>query len=162
MKRVRVLGLGLVTLAGISLASCSNGGKMSIYGYNANGEVKELAKGDLLFKENSEIPYISLDDSISVINRVRESVTGDKSCNVSLKKENNDFVIYNSGAKCTINSTDQTFKFDDYDRFVSVSTSLQNPLSIFTIKNDKKAIKQVSSTYEKDNKCYIPLSVYNP
>ncbi len=180
MKKFRLLGLGLILASGITLASCSNGGKMSIYGYNADGEVKELAKGDLLFKENSEIPYISLDDSISVMNRVRESVTGDKSCNVSLKKENNDFVIYNSGAKCTINSTDQTFKFDDYDRFVSVSTSLQNPLSIFTIKKDKKAIKQVSSTYEKgqeltidlkpyskldiyekDNKCYIPLSVYN-
>ena len=53
MKRVRVLGLGLVTLAGISLASCSNGGKMSIYGYNADGEVKQSLKRWLNTREKN-------------------------------------------------------------------------------------------------------------
>ena len=175
--------IGAFAFLGLALASCS--GKSNAYDvYGVDPEdsvVKKVGNIDLIFKEDSTIPYIPLDDGVKFMALVRSTNLDDKKYTYSLKKENDAYVVSNErGATCTISSKDQTFTYSDFDEFSAVITDAQKPLALLPAKKSLKAIQLKESTYtkgqsrtidlkpysrldvyEKDGQCYLPLSVYN-
>lgn len=175
--------MGAFAFLGLALASCS--GKSNAYDvYGVDPEdstVKKVGNIDLIFKEDSTIPYIPLDDGVKLMSLMRSTNLDDKKYNYSWKKENDAYIVSNErGATCTISSKDQTFTYSDFDEFVGLITDDQKPLSLMPKKSNLKAIQFKESTYtkgksrtidlkpysrldvyEKDGECYLPLSVYN-
>ena len=153
MKRkfLGVLALAGITVTGITLASCGgndagnkNEVSKDIYGVNEEGNVIKGASCGLLFKQNSDIPYISLGNGVEIMTLLRSESLG-SGYKYSIEKSGDNYVISNeAGAKCTIDPTNQTMAYDDYDKFIGLNTSNQAPLSMQTIKTGTKAIKEVS------------------
>ncbi len=182
IKYISLLGLaGALTLT-VALTSCSSGtSKKDVYGLTKDGEVQKLGECELLFKDNSTIPYISLEEGVKYMSLIRSANLDDLKYKVEVKKENDNYVISNeAGASCTLNKEKQTLTYNDYDKFVSVVPDSQQPLSLMAIKSDARALKVVSNDYtpgksieinlndyskldiyEKNDKYYLPLSVYN-
>lgn len=189
MKKIKYIsllsltGLAAVTLA---LASCgnNNGNNVStkeIYGLDENKEIQKMGESELLFKQNSSIPYISLEDGTKLLSEARSEVLEDKKYKLELNKVGTNYVVSNeTGAKCSIDKENQTFTYDDYDKFMSIVSENQKPLSTIIIGKKNKAIKLLSSKYiagkevvmslkkysaldiyENNDKLYLPLSVYN-
>ena len=187
MKMKKIKGLSILTLTGLavlglSLSSCNKSeNKKDVYGLDNNGEVAKLGNCELVFKDNSEIPYVSLEDGVDWMSQVRQTALKDKKYKYEFKKDGGNFVISNdTGAKCSINKDTQTFVYDDYDKFTSFSTDIQKPLALFPLSEKNKAIKLVSGEYtagkkieislknyskldiyEKNDKLYLPISVFN-
>lgn len=176
---------GALALAGLALASCS-GSKdevktIDVYTINDQSEVGKHGDFPILFKKNSSIPYISLEDGAKLLSMVRTVNLDDAKYNVKYEKSGNDYVLSNeTGAKCVINVQNQTLTYDDYDKFTYVVTEAQKPLSIVPIKKSMKALKYESGEYtagksvtfdlkpyskldiyEYEGKGYLPLSVFN-
>ena len=185
----------ITTLAfmGLALISCNNNNDVNnskdkivskdIYGMNKDdSSIIKLSNMNLLFKENSDIPYISLDEGTQFMDSLRKINLDDttKYKYTSVKDGDNYIISNETGAKCTINATSQTLTYDDYDKFSNYTPEGQSPLSIVSIKKNTKAIKSTSQKYTKGNsltvdlkpyskldiykandKFYIPLSVYN-
>ena len=180
----KVLALSALAIVGVMLTSCSNQDKIikkDIYTSDGATEVTKAGYCDLLFKKDSEIPYISLNDSATLLSNIYSStLKKDEKCNVELKRDGNNFVLSKDDkARCTVNVESQTLTYDDYDKFTSLVSNNQNPLSLVTL-NDSKALKAVSSQYTpgntvtidlkpyakldaylSNNMCYLPLSVIN-
>lgn len=184
MKKIK--SFGLFALAGLALTStalvsCSNknaNGK-TVYAINNEGEVGAYSTFEVLYKENSDIPYISLNDGVELMNALRSQRLSGKG-SVKLAKEGNNYVISNElGAKCVANPENQTFTYSDFDAFTTTVPSNQKPISLVNV-YDSKALKEVSNNYTagkeitidlkpyslldlyvKNDKCYLPLSVYN-
>ncbi len=184
MKKFRILGLGAIALAGItavSLTSCGSENGIDVYGAGLLGTLKKYGQSSLEFKENSAIPYISLENGVELMTNIRSSNLEGEKYKFTIKKENDNYVISNEkGAKCTVSAKNQTFTFDDFDKFTSLVYDNQNPLTLVPVKSDFKLIKQTSSQYnpgsehvidlkpyskldiyEKNGRFYIPLSVFN-
>lgn len=171
------------TSAAVSSSSAVGGSEKSteLYGTNKDGEVIKLENVNLLFKNNSKIPYINLDDGVKLMSALRSANLDDKKYNVKIEKKDGEVIISNEvGAKCVINKANQTLSYDDYDKFTSVVPDTQKPLSILTLKKNNKALKLVESTYtagkaltidlkpyskldiyQQGDKYYLPLSVFN-
>ncbi len=140
---------------------------------------------NLLLKSGSEIPYISLNDGVDILNKVRhERIDGKNATNngfAKMEMTNDDVVITNdSNTKCTICLKDQTFKFDDFDAFLNILPSGNKPLMITDVAPEVKAIKATKVEYTKgeevtlslkgydklniiknDGKLYIPVALYS-
>ena len=179
-KRLILSTLAIAGITAVALASCGKSG-VDIYGADNSGKVMKMGNSEITFKEKSEIPYISVKDGVELMSYVRAINLDDKKYNYSFKEEGSNFVITNDrGAKCILNPENQTLYFDDYDLFVSMIPSNQEALSMVPIKKNFKALKVTSQTYTKgqpvtidlkkytkldiyvkDNKCYLPLSVFN-
>ena len=182
MKKFGILGVA--ALASLALVGCSNSDKVEskdVYSLNEDGEVAKMGTCDLLFKKNSDIPYISLDEGTTLMSSLRRTQLDNKKYKYELTKASNENVISNeAGAKCKINKEKQTLTYSDYDLFTSVVQETQKPLSLITIKNDYKALKVISQDYVSggefvvdlnkyskldiysyNDNLYIPLSVYN-
>lgn len=185
MKKIK--GLSFIALTGLavlslSLSSCNKSANVKdIYSINNDNKPTKVGECEIIFKENSEIPYISLDEGITIMSRIRENALGDKKYKYELNKVGNDYVISNElGTKCTVNKEKQSLTFDDYDKFNTIKSDAQQPLSMIPIKSRTKALKVVSNEYkagkeleislknyskldiyETNNKYYLPLSVYN-
>ena len=181
----KILGLGILALSIITLASCSNDERIEIkdiYGPAELVGVSKLGTQKVLFKKNSKIPYIELSDGAFLMSSLRKSsLDDDEKYKVEAKAENSNYVVSNeTGAKCTISPENQTLTFDDYDNFSYIVPSDQKPVSLTNISAKGKALKNLSSEftkgnavtvdlkpysrldiYEKDSKCYLPLSVFN-
>jgi len=116
----KILGLGILALSIITLASCSNDERIEIkdiYGPAELVGVSKLGTQKVLFKKNSKIPYIELSDGAFLMSSLRKSsLDDDEKYNVEAKAENSNYVVSNeTGAKCTISPENQTLTFDDYD-----------------------------------------------
>ena len=182
----KIIGLGMLALAGVAVVSCANtnGDTVAvkdIIGLDDKQEVAKLGEVELLFKRNSEVPYISLTDGVEMMSQVRVANLDDTKYKCTLNKENDNYVITNeSGAKCTLSAKNQTLAFDDFDKFTSIVSEGQKPITILPVKAKDKHLKIVSSEYkpgkevvmdlkpysaldiyESNGKCYIPLSIYN-
>ena len=74
MKKIKFLSLGALALAGITIASCSGSNNIKsnkeVYGNNNDGNVAKISDCELLFKKGSDIPYISLDEGVYVLEEV--------------------------------------------------------------------------------------------
>jgi hypothetical protein len=184
MKKIKCFSLLALTglaVFGTTLTSCSNS-YVDIYGVDSEkNELKKYGEAELIFKKDSKIPYISLEYGVEFMNQVRSANLDDKKYKVELKKDGNNYVVSNeTGAKCTIDKDNKTFTYSDYDQFASIVPDFEKPLSLIPLKKNFKAIKIVSSDYkagservislkdyplldiyEKDDKWYLPLSVYN-
>ena len=185
MKKVKLVGL--LALSGLAvsvlLTSCNKDSvnMKNLYGLD-DDVIENYGKYEVIFKEGSEIPYISLADGVRFMSFVRkEALSQDEKYKVELNKSGNEYVITNeAGGKCAINPEKQTLTYDDYDKFTSIFYSSQRPLAMINVSPTAKAIKQISSDYtpgdkvvidlkkyskldiyEHDNKAYLPLSVYN-
>ena len=187
MKRIR--GFGVVALSGLAafsmlLSSCNNKttNKKAVYGLNEKEEVAKLSDCEVLFKENSNIPYIPLNECTEIMTSIRQSALKDSKYKYELNKVGNNYVISNEkGAKCTIDKNNQTLKYDDFDNFTALVIEEQNPLLIMPVTGKNyKPIKIVSSDYkpgkeveislknyskldiyEANDKFYLPISVFN-
>ena len=185
MKKIKCFSLLALTglaLFSTALTSCSSNSYIDIYGFDSEkNELKKYGEAEVIFKKDSKIPYISLEYGVEFMNQVRSSNLDDKKYKVELKKDGNNYIVSNeTGAKCTIDKDNKTFTYSDYDQFVSIVPDFEKPLSLLPLKKNFKAIKIVSSDYkagservislkdyplldiyEKDDKWYLPLSVYN-
>ena len=185
----KILGLGILALTGaatIALVGCGSNTrerveKKDIYGLDDENEISKMGTCNLYFKENSEIPYVLIDDGVELMSDIRSSALSDDKAKCTLTKDGNNYVISNeTGAKCTLSVENQTMTYDDYDMFSGVNPEGQKPLTIAPVKKGKKALKLVSQQYtagnqlvldlknytkldlvEKDGKCYMPISVFN-
>lgn len=177
--------LGAIMLAGLALASCSNNNDelklMDVYTVNNEGKVIKSGENNLLFKKNSDIPYISLEDGASLMTVIRSTNLDGEKYNVKYEKSGNDYILTNeTGAKCIASVQNQTLSFEDFDKFSSIVPDTQKPISLITMKKTMKALKTLDSTYypgnmvtydlkpyskldiyESNGKAYLPLSVYN-
>lgn len=162
IKFFSLLGLAGVAVLGISLTSCGNGREVSKKIYGADeGKVQEMGSINLLFKENSTIPYISLSDGVKFLSDIRSINLNDKKYKFELKKDGNNYVISNErGAKCTIDALNQSVTYDDFDKLTGFMKENENPLSFFSIKDGYKALKYVSSDYVKGREVFISLKDY--
>ena len=182
----KILSMAVIGLGILGIASCSKNSnevsKKDIYGPSSTGgDVSKYATGEVLFKKNSTVPYLSLEDGVALMSVVRSANLDDQKYKFTLKKDNNDYVISNeTGASCVLNLENQTLTFEDYDKFAANVIEEQKPLSLVTIKKNAKALKMISSEYTKgekltvdlkpyskldiytsNDKCYLPLSVFN-
>lgn len=184
MKKKLFGVLGALALSGITLSAltaCSSGTK-KVDVYISTGElVSKIDSKEILFKENSTVPYINVEDGTELMSAIRSINLDDKKYKVEFKKENNNYVLSNeTGAKCVISPENQTLVFDEYDKFSFIVPENLNPLSLGVFKSNDKALKIVSQeytkgnevtidlkpyskldVYEKNDKCYLPLSVFN-
>ena len=183
IKYVSLLALSGFAILGAALTSCSsnNASNVDVYTLNTDNEVKKAGTCELLFKKNSTIPYVSLNDGVELMSLIRSTNLDDKKYKVEFAKDGNNYVISNeAGAKCVIDEDKQTLTYNDYDKLVSVVPDYQQPLSIIPVKKTSKALKVVSNhytpgnervislkdyslldIYEVGDKAYLPLSVYN-
>ena len=183
IKYVSLLALSGFAVLGAALTSCSsnNASNVDVYTLNTDNEVKKAGTCELLFKKNSTIPYVSLNDGVELMSLIRSNNLDDKKYKVEFAKDGNNYVISNeAGAKCVIDKDKQTLTYNDYDKLVSVVPDYQQPLSIIPVKKTSKALKVVSNhytpgnervislkdyslldIYEVGDKAYLPLSVYN-
>lgn len=183
MKKKLIGLVGALALSGITLGAltaCSGGKKTDVY--ISNGTlVEKLDSKEILFKENSTVPYINVEDGAELMSVIRSANLDDKKYKVSFKKENNNYVLSNeTGTKCVISPENQTLVFDEYDKFSFIVPENTSPLSLGVFKSKDKALKIVSQeytkgnevtidlkpyskldVYEKNDKCYLPLSVFN-
>ena len=184
MKKKLFGVLGALALSGITLSAltaCSSGTK-KVDVYTATDElVSKIDSKEILFKENSTVPYINVEDGAELMSAIRSVNLDDKKFKVEFKKENNNYVLSNeTGAKCVISPEKQTLVFDEYDKFSFIVPENLSPLSLCGFKSNDKALKTVSQeytkgnevtidlkpyskldVYEKNDKCYLPLSVFN-
>lgn len=183
IKYVSLLALSGFAVLGSALTSCSsnNASNVDVYILNTDNEVKKAGTCELLFKKNSTIPYVSLNDGVELMSLIRSTNLDDKKYKVEFAKDGNNYVISNeAGAKCVIDEDKQTLTYNDYDKLVSVVPDYQQPLSIIPVKKTSKALNVVSNhytpgnervislkdyslldIYEVGDKAYLPLSVYN-
>lgn len=184
MKKKLFGVLGALALSGITLSAltaCSSGAKKVDVYTSADELVSKIDSKEILFKENSTVPYINVEDGAELMSAVRSVNLDDKKYKVEFKKENNNYVLSNeTGAKCVISPEKQTLVFDEYDKFSFIVPEYLNPLSLGGFKSNDKALKIVSQeytkgnevtidlkpyskldVYEKNDKCYLPLSVFN-
>ena len=182
MKK-KLIGLaGALALSGITLGALTacSGSKTDVYFSNGT-LVEKLDSKEILFKENSTVPYINVEDGAELMSVIRSVNLDDQKYKVSFKKENNNYVLSNeTGAKCVISPENQTLVFDEYDKFSFIVPENLSPLSLGVFKSNDKTLKIVSQeytkgnevtidlkpyskldVYEKNDKCYLPLSVFN-
>ncbi len=162
IKYFSLLGLAGAMVLGISLTSCGNGREVSKTIYGADeGKVQEMGSINLLFKENSTIPYISLSDGVKFLSDIRSISLNDKKYKFDFKKDGNNYVISNErGAKCTIDAVNQSVTYDDFDKLTGFMKENENPLSFFSIKDGYKPLKYISSDYVKGKEVFISLKDY--
>ncbi len=182
MKKKLIGLVGALALSGITLGALTacSGGKTDVYFSNGT-LVEKLDSKEILFKDNSTVPYINVEDGAELMSVIRSANLDDQKYKVSFKKENNNYVLSNeTGTKCVISPENQTLVFDEYDKFSFIVPENTSPLSLGVFKSKDKALKIVSQeytkgnevtidlkpyskldVYEKNDKCYLPLSVFN-
>jgi len=180
---MKKLLIGALLLSQLLLVSCSDNNKekivnMPINMAGENGKIINDYKIEMLFKANSEIPYISLNEGIDFLSKLRKEY---KSSNSYYKLESNlnKATIKNEiGDSCIIDYDNQTITFSDFDSLLSNNES--GNLSLLNLKPFKKTFKITKSNYTKGNelkvdlnsyksldiykyndKLYLPLSVFN-
>jgi hypothetical protein len=192
MKRLG--SLCLLLACGITLASCSKGGEVvsssdeiksssadtsesSISSntlrtknitmkYLNNEEVSDYGNFDILFKDNSDIPYISLSDGVNILSSVRHKrIDENRGTNngFSILSENSEeAVITNDNLGiCTLNIKNQTIKFDDFDVFSNIYFADQSPLMIADISPELQSLKATKIEYSKGNAVTLDLNNYS-
>ncbi len=180
--------LGVISLGIIALSACSSENtaeervvSKTIYGENTTGDVIEVGNTNLLFKAGSKIPYIELGEGVELLSYIRKERLKSDNYYYKMESSQDGVTITNDrNAKCIINKSTQKITYDDYDLFTSNITSDKDPLGVSDLDDNPKYIKLVTSNYEKgkevtidlskyssldiyekDNKYYLPLSVYN-
>ena len=146
----------------LAITSCSSNDKTKIYAQNENKNVIEYGDAKLIFKDNSNVPYINIKDGVSLMDKIRKEANPEKK-DVYYKfeiKDNNVVISNESDAKCTINKTNQTVSFDDYDKFSKITFGV-NPILATDDKLKTDAIKLVKSEYNKGNAVIVDLNKYS-
>ena len=84
----KFIGIGIAALAGIALVSCGNTDervvKKDVIGLNDESEIVKLDSCDILFKKDSEVPYISLDEGVRLMSDIRSGRLDDEKYQVML------------------------------------------------------------------------------
>lgn len=190
MKKKLFLGL-LPTLL-ISLVACNNDDMTKervlekvIYGPDENLKLAQAGSVNLLFKANSDVPYISLTEGTRFLSLLRqERLGGGANSNKYYYQssiDNDVFTIKNEfDATCKFDAKAQTITYEDYDLFATIVSNKERALSMFEVNPKATAIQFIDSKYNKGEKVtvdlkpyseldiykarndfYVPLSVYN-
>ena len=89
MKKKLFGVLGALALSGITLSAltaCSSGTK-KVDVYTSTGElVSKIDSKEILFKENSTVPYINVEDGAELMSAIRSVNLDDKKFKVEFKK----------------------------------------------------------------------------
>ena len=77
MKRKILSIIGAFALGGIVLAGCSNNGERvetkNLYGKLGTGIISKLGTTDILFKKESTVPYINLEEAKPITSQLGSS-----------------------------------------------------------------------------------------
>lgn len=133
---------------------------------NDKGEVKRDKGFKLLFKANSEIPYVSIKEGFNFLNVVKGVHTGDTKNErffYKVSKEDNGYVVVNeAGTKAHFNVKDQTVLYDDFDAFCALTdTTAAKPLALLNVPKGMKSIALTSSEFTKGNAVTVNLKNYD-
>ena len=120
----------------------------------------------ILYKENSDIPYISLNDGVDILSSIRhERIDGTAGTNNGfslLSMSGNNAVITNDNLGiCTVDIVNQVIKFDDFDVFSNIYSPNEMPLMIANIEKDAKALKATKIEYTKGEEVTLDLKGYS-
>ena len=129
-------------------------------------KIKDSGTYEIIFKENSEIPYISINDGVSILSNIRhERIDGKNDTNngyAKLEMNGDNAVIKNdNAATCTISLANQTITFDDLDTFLNIYLPGNKPLMIANIEANVKAIKATNIEYTKGDAVTLSLNNYS-
>ena len=152
-----------------SLASCGNNGptirSVAIVTTDDEGKVKRTEDSfHLLFKKDSEIPYVSLDEGFGFLNAIKAARLDDEKNEkyyFHLKEEGETYVATDEAAnKVTFDVANQTITYTDFDDFLSLQDNTFKPLNLTGIQPTAKALKFVSSNFKKGQAVTIDLKPY--
>ena len=121
---------------------------------------------NLLFKANSEIPYVSLKEGFAFLNVIKAAHYSEKNNDkhyFRFRADGNKLVAYDEeGATATFDPAEQTITYDQFETFTSLAKDAKNlPLGLFNASPLKKAIKVVDSKFEKGNSFVVDLKGYS-
>ena len=157
----------LATASILALAAC--GGQSAdktkdhtenktIYAYDPEKGLITFGQLDLLFKANSDIPYVGLNQGFDLFNSVRKVLVPSSSVKVDTNGDKMTATLDNN-ASVSIDIKEQTLTFNDIDAFNNFSAN--KPLTMGTINANTKAVKIKSQTYEAGKAVTFDLKPYN-
>ena len=152
-----------------SLASCGNNGptirSVSLVTVDDKGEAKRTGDGfHLLFKKDSEIPYVSIEEGFAFLNAIKAARINDaknEKYYFHLKKEGETYVaVDEADNKVTFDVANQTITYTDFDNFLSFQANNYKPLNLIGIQPTAKSLKFVSSNFKKGQAVTVDLKPY--
>ena len=167
MKKNTVVIFALV--GGLLLSGCSDNADTSkekivakdVYSLKEDGkDVEKIGTVNLLYKENGDIPYISLKEGLTYINGLREASVG-KSYAITYKAEAGK-AIYTTpdNAEAVIDLNTQTITYNDFCAVENHIQTYKDTYSLFTPSKDS-SIHLLENTYVKGNSYTIDLKGYS-
>ena len=159
----------LVLVSGLLLPGCSSSPDISkeriitkdVLATSDDNKEKVEKEGalDLLYKANSEIPYISLKDGLGYINKLRHQVSKDNT--ISLKQEG-DKATYTStdNAEAIFDIKEQTITYNDFTGLLNHIQPYKDTYSLFT-PDKKSCLHLLENEYVKGNAYTIDLKKYS-
>lgn len=119
----------------------------------------------LLFKANSEIPYVSLRNGFGFINMIKGARFDDpknEKFYYRINKEGENFVVTEEhGAKATFDPQNKTVSFTDFDTFSCISDGKTNsPNLISSIRNGVKSLTVSSGSFQPGKAVTFDLKPY--
>lgn len=140
--------------------------KIDVITADAEGTVIKGEPLNVLFKANSEVPYIDLKEGAKIFGDVRKSLCRglSGSCEASVSDNKLIYTVEN-GSKATFDLANQTLTFEDMDVFFNF-TPAYKPVTVFAPTSTMKAIKVTKQEYQGgkavtfDLKPYSHLDIY--
>ncbi len=170
MKQGKILLTLSMSLLLTSLTGCSgekNIKYVSVLGENEDGEIKPAEKEiGLYFKDNNEIPYISIQDGFDYLSAFKAARFNDKENKehyYRVSKDGENYVVTEEhNKKVTFDVPKQTITYDDMDTFCDLLGSSESvPLATLTLSGKEKSIKTISKTFTPGNAVTIDLNNYS-
>ncbi len=130
-----------------------------------DGPSKTGASFDLFFQKGSEIPFVSLEQGFLFLNAIKagrfEDATNSRYF-YRLAKEGGKVVATDEkGATATFDPSTQTIVYSDFDSFVSLVSEQNRTLALGLAATSGKAMKFLSSSFEKGGQLTIDLKPYD-
>ena len=157
----------LATASILALAAC--GGQSAdktkdhtenktVYAYDPEKGLITFGSFDLLFKGNSDIPYVPLNQGFDLFNSVRKVLVPSASIKVDTNGDKVTATLDNN-ASVSVDAKEQTIVFSDIDAFNNFSTN--KPMTLGSINAKSKALKIKSQTYEAGKSITLDLKPYS-
>lgn len=170
MKKITTLPLLLVALSSASiLSSCGSSGDSQIKPVSfivpeGKDTVSTLDNYfSFYFKKDSQVPYISLDDSIKFLNFLKASrfddYTNQKYYFHLSNSANNPVITDEKGNTLSFDLANQTFTYSNFDSFLTFTDKNLEPLCLGGTAIRKKLVKS-NATFTKGKAVTIDLKPY--
>lgn len=164
MKRNAISILALLSL--LPLGGCGSSDKgeriisKDVFGYDAGkADVEKIGKVDLLYKANSDVPYISLEQGGGYLNYVRENAIGKDSL-ITLQQEKGKATFSTPNAcKAVVDLASQKITYTDFTGFLSHVQPYKDTFALFS-PPPASCVHLLENQYEKGESFVIDLTAY--